>query len=64
MNRFPEFEAMFRAVKLSMIMLSGEECTFFSVALYYVCIYCTRTVRGYLAQYENRWVPVYQFAGI
>jgi hypothetical protein len=55
MNRFPEFEAMFRAVKVSMILLSSEESTFFNVwlCIMYVCVYYARTVRGYLAQYEN-----------
>lgn len=55
MNIFPEFEAMFRAVKVSVILLGREESTFFSVwlCIMYVCIYYARTVRGYLVQYEN-----------
>jgi len=40
MNRFPEFEAMFRAVKMSMILLSSEESTFFSVWLCIMYVMC------------------------
>jgi hypothetical protein len=49
MNRFPGSEAMFRAVKMNMILLSSEESTFFSM---WLCIMYVFTV---LEQSEVIW---------
>lgn len=61
MNRFLEFEAMFRAVRMSMNLLSSEESTFFSV---WLCIMYVFTVLELSEVICHNWKTVCQHTSL